>query len=157
VSEILQRKQALQNEYQQTQDKLQSANLAETFESAQGGERFTMLRSPSLPRTPVFPNRLGLLLLGFVLGAALTGIAVAAAESMDRRVRGPKDLPLPDNTLLLGSVPFIKNRRDRRRRAIMFSSFAVAYCIAAFVAVAVIISSRQPQSAAQFVGSHDDH
>jgi len=143
VSEILRRKQALQNEYQQTQDKLQSANLAETFESAQGGERFTMLRAPTLPRTPVFPNRLGLLLLGLVLGAALTGIAVAAAESMDHRVRGPKDLPLADNALLLGSVPFIKNKSDRRWRAIMFSSFAAAYCIAAFVAVAVIISSRQ--------------
>jgi succinoglycan biosynthesis transport protein ExoP len=142
VSEILRRKQALQNEYQQTEEKLQSANLAETFESAQGGERFTMLRAPSLPRTPVFPNRLGLLLLGLVLGAALTGIAVAAAESMDQRVRGPKDLPLADTSLLLGSVPFIKNKRDRRWRAIFFSSFAAAYCIAAFVAVAVIISSR---------------
>src|SRR5450631_1832161 len=67
VSEILRRRQALQNEYQQTQDKLQSANLEETFESQQGGERFTMLRAPSIPRSPVSPNRLGLILLGLVV------------------------------------------------------------------------------------------
>jgi polysaccharide chain length determinant protein (PEP-CTERM system associated) len=141
VSEILRRKQALQNEYQQTQDKLQSANLAETFESAQGGERFTMLRPPSVPRSPIFPNRLGLILLGLVIGAALTGIAVASAESMDQNVRTSRDLLLPDGALLLASIPFIKNKRDRRRRAIMLTSFAAAYSIAAFAAIAVIISS----------------
>jgi hypothetical protein len=141
VSEILRRKQALQNDYQKTQDKLQSANLAETFESQQGGERFTMLRAPSTPRTPIFPNRLGLILLGFVLGAALTGIAVAAAESMDHNVRASKDLVLPPGMPLLASIPFIENRGDKRRRALMFSSYAAAYSIAACVAIAVIISS----------------
>jgi succinoglycan biosynthesis transport protein ExoP len=141
VSEILRRKQALQNQYQQTQDKLQSANLAETFESQQGGERFTMLRAPSIPRSPVFPNRLGLILLGLVVGAAFTSIAVASAESMDHKVRASKDLALPDGAPLLASIPFIKNKRDRRRRAIKLSSWAAAYSIAAFAAIAVIISA----------------
>ena len=44
ISEVLRRKDVLQNEYQRTQDRLQSANLAETFESKQGGERFSMVR-----------------------------------------------------------------------------------------------------------------
>jgi polysaccharide biosynthesis transport protein len=141
VSEILRRKQALQNEYQQTQDKLQSANLAETFENAQGGERFTMLRAPSRPKSPVFPNRLGLILLGLVVGAALTGIAVASAESMDKNVRTTKDLPLPENTPLLAFIPFINNKRDRRHRAMIFAGFAAAYSLAALAAIAVIVSS----------------
>ena len=139
VSEILRRKQALQNEYQQTQDKLQSANLAENFETQQGGERFAMLRAPSFPRSPVFPNRLGLILLGLVLGAALTGIAVAAAESMDHSVRTAKDLALPESASLLASIPFIENRGDRRRRAVKFTSFAAAYSAAAVAVVAVIL------------------
>jgi succinoglycan biosynthesis transport protein ExoP len=141
VSEILRRKQALQNEYQQTQDKLQSANLAESFESQQGGERFTMLRAPSVPHSPVFPNRLGLILLGLVVGAALTGIAIASAESMDPTVRTSRDLALPDNALMLGSIPFIKNKHDRRKRAVVLGSFAAAYCLAAFFAIAAVISS----------------
>jgi succinoglycan biosynthesis transport protein ExoP len=141
VSEILRRKASLQNEYQQTQDKLQSANLAESFESQQGGERFTMLRAPSVPRSPVFPNRLGLILLGLVVGAALSCIAVASAESMDQNVRTSRDLALPDNALMLGSIPFIKNKHDRRKRAIVLGSFAAAYSLAAVVAIATIISS----------------
>ena len=141
VSEILRRKQALQNEYQQTQEKLQSANLAENFESQQGGERFTMLRAPTAPRTPIFPNRLGLILLGVFLGIALSGIAVAAAESMDRNIRATKDLNLPEAMPLLASIPFIKNSRDRRRRTIMLTSFAAAYSVAAVAAIAVILSA----------------
>ncbi|HEX4241921.1 MAG TPA: hypothetical protein VHZ53_10950 [Steroidobacteraceae bacterium] len=141
ISEVLRRKQALQNEYQQTQDKLQNANLAENFESQQGGERFTMLREPSRPRTPYFPNRLGLILLGLVLGLAFTGVAIASAESMDRNIRATKDLVLPENMPLLASIPFIKNSRDRRRRALMYTSFAAVYSIAAAVAGAVILSA----------------
>jgi len=141
VSEIMRRKTALQNEYQQTQDKLQSANLAESFESQQGGERFTMLRAPAVPRSPVFPNRLGLILLGLVVGAALACIAVATAESMDPNVRTFHDLALPENALMLGSIPFIKNNHDRRKRALVLGSFAAAYSLAAFIAVAAIISS----------------
>lgn len=141
VSEILRRKQALQNEYQQTQDKLQSATLAETFESQQGGERFAMLRAPSFPRSPVFPNRLGLILLGLVLGAALTGIAVASAESMDRSVRTAKDLALPESASLLASIPFIENKQDRRRRAVKLTAFAAAYSAGAVAVIAVILSA----------------
>ena len=142
VSEVLRRKDVLQNEYQRVQDRLQSANLAETFESQQGGERFSLVREPSVPRLPVYPNRIGLILLGLVLGGALAGIAVATSESMDANVRTARDLPLRDGVLLLASIPFIKNKTDRRWRAIKFTSFAAAYSVAFFVAIAVIVSAR---------------
>jgi uncharacterized protein involved in exopolysaccharide biosynthesis len=142
-SEVTRRREVLQNEYQHVQDRLQSANLAETFESQQGGERFVMVRAPSVPGSPVYPNRLGLILLGFVLGAVLAGIAVAVAESTDSNLRGAKDVVLPDGVPVLANIPFIRNKRDRRRRAIMLTSFAAAYSIAILVVVAVLISSRR--------------
>jgi uncharacterized protein involved in exopolysaccharide biosynthesis len=142
VAEVLRRKEVLQNEYQHIQDRLQSANLAETFESQQGGEHFSMVRSPSIARMPVYPNRIGLIALGLVVGAALAGIAVAVAESTDTNVRALRDLPLPDGIAVLASIPFIKNSQDRRRRAIMFSSIAAAYSLALVVTVVVIVSSR---------------
>jgi hypothetical protein len=100
-----------------------------------------MLRAPSMPRSPFFPNRLGLILLGLVLGAALTGIAVASAESMDRSVRTAKDLVLPESTSLLASIPFIENRQDRRRRAVRLTTFAAAYSAGAVAVIAVILSA----------------
>lgn len=141
VAEVLRRKEVLQNQYQRAQDRLQSANLAETFESQQGGERFTLLRAPVVPRSPVYPNRVGLILLGLVIGAGLTGIAVAVSESMDKSVRIARDLPMLDDVPVLANIPVIKNTRDRRQRAVRFGSFVVAYSIAAVAAGAVIISA----------------
>ncbi len=139
VAEVLLRKGVLQNQYQHVQDRLQSANLAETFESQQGGERFTLLRAPVAPKSPVYPNRLGLLLLGLVLGTALTGVAVAVSEGMDKNVRMAQGLTMLNDIPVLANIPIIKNSRDRRRVAITFSSFVAAYSVAAAAAGAVII------------------
>jgi hypothetical protein len=141
VAEVMRRKEVLQNQYQRAQDRLQSANLAETFESHQGGERFTLVRAPVTPKSPVYPNRIGFILLGLVIGAALTGIAVALAESMDKNVRIAQGLPMLDDIPVLANIPIIKNTRDRRRGAIMLASFVAAYSIAAAAAGAVIISA----------------
>jgi hypothetical protein len=116
--------------------------LAETFESQQGGERFALVRSPTVPRMPVYPNRVGLIMIGLVIGAALAGIAVALTESMDSNIRMAKDLPLPDGVEVLASIPFIRNRWDRRRRAIMLSSFVAAYSVALIVVAVVVVSAR---------------
>jgi succinoglycan biosynthesis transport protein ExoP len=142
VAEVLRRKDVLENEYQHVQDRLQSANLAETFESQQGGERFALVRPPGVPRLPAYPNRVGLILLGLVFGAALSGIAVAVTESMDSSVRMARDLALPAGVPMLATIPFINNRRDRRRRAIMLTSLAAAYSAAILTVLAVIVSSR---------------
>jgi succinoglycan biosynthesis transport protein ExoP len=142
ISEVLRRKDVLQNEYQRTQDRLQSANLAETFESKQGGERFSMVREPNVPTSPVYPNRLGLILLGLVFGGAVSVIAVAIAESTDSSVRTPRDILLPDGVPMLASIPFIDNTIDRRSRALKITSFIAAYSVAILAVGAVIISSR---------------
>jgi polysaccharide biosynthesis transport protein len=140
-SEITRRKQALQTEYQRIQDKLQSANLAQTFESQQGGERFTLLRAATEPRSPAYPNRVGLILLGLVFGGALAGIAVAISESTDKNIRTARDLLLPEGVAMLASIPFIPNRHDRRSRVFKVGSLIAAYCVAVSVAVVVVITS----------------
>jgi uncharacterized protein involved in exopolysaccharide biosynthesis len=144
MSEVLQRKEVLQTEYQRTQDRLQSANLAQTFESQQGGERFSMVREPTAASSPVFPNRLGLILLGLVFGGAVSVIAVAVAESTDSSVRTPKDVLLPAGVPMLASIPFISNTRDRRGRALRITSLVAAYSVALLVVGVVIVSSRHP-------------
>lgn len=144
MSEVLQRKEVLQTEYQRTQDRLQSANLAQTFESQQGGERFSMVREPTAASSPVYPNRLGLILLGLVFGGAVSLIAVAIAESTDSSVRTPRDVLLPDGVPMLASIPFISNTRDRRGRALRITSLIAAYSVALLVVGAVIVSSRHP-------------
>lgn len=141
IAEVLRRRSVLQNEYQSVQDRLQNATLAKTFESEQGGERFTLLRAPTLPRSPAYPNRVGWILLGLFFGVALAGIAVAVSESLDKNVRMGHDLHLPDEVPLLASIPFIRNDRDDRRRIVLFSSVLASYSIAVLIAAGVIISA----------------
>jgi succinoglycan biosynthesis transport protein ExoP len=127
--EILRRKQSLQLEYQQIHDKLQNAELAQSFETEQRGERFTLLRAPFPGKSPVYPNRIGLILLGLVLGIGLAAIAVAIAESTDATVRNTRDLPELPGVPMLAAIPVILNKADRRRRRFVFGSYATVFSI----------------------------
>jgi succinoglycan biosynthesis transport protein ExoP len=138
-SEIMRRRTSLQNTYQGIQDKLQNAQIAQNFESVQGGERFTLLRAPSRGKLPVYPNRIGLILLGLVLGGLFSGIAVAIAEASDTNVRDTGDLPVLGNAPVLAAIPLINNSRDRRMRRLKLVSWTAAYCVAiSFVSIVVI-------------------
>jgi polysaccharide biosynthesis transport protein len=138
-SEIMRRRTSLQNTYQGIQDKLQNAQIAQNFESVQGGERFTLLRAPSRGKLPVYPNRVGLILLGLVLGGLFSGIAVAIAEASDTNVRDTGDLPVLGNAPVLAAIPLINNSRDRRMRRLRLVSWTAAYCVAiSFVSIVVI-------------------
>jgi polysaccharide biosynthesis transport protein len=140
-AEITRRRQALQTTYEQIQDKLQNAQIAQNFETQQGGERFTLIRAPFAGRLPVYPNRIGLILLGFVLGSALAGIAIAIAENGDSRIRSASDFPLFPDAQLLASIPRIDNNADRRRHRFVFISWVAAYGVAIFVVGATVVAA----------------
>lgn len=140
-SEIQRRRNSLQTTYQGIQDKLQNAQIAQNFETQQGGERFTLLRAPFPPRHPVYPNRVGLILLGVVLGGLLSAIAVVIAEASDSNVRDVRDLPLFGDAQVLASIPLIQNSRDRRRRRLVFASWAAAYGVAIFAVGATVVAA----------------
>jgi polysaccharide biosynthesis transport protein len=137
-SEIMRRRNSLQTTYQSIQDKLQNAQIAQNFESQQGGERFTLIHPAYPGKLPVYPNRIGLILLGLVLGMGLAGAAVAISESSDSRMRGAEDFPLLDDAPLLASIPRIDNSGDRRRHRLRLLTWAAAYSvIILFVGVTV--------------------
>jgi polysaccharide biosynthesis transport protein len=140
-SDIMRRRNSLQTTYQQIQDKLQNAQIAQNFETEQGGERFTMIRAPTRGKLPVYPNRIGLILLGVVLGLGLSGLAVVIAESSDSRIRSVNDFPQFGDAQVLGAIPRISTAGDRRRRRFVFVSWAAAYSIALFLVGATVISA----------------
>jgi polysaccharide chain length determinant protein (PEP-CTERM system associated) len=139
-SEIMRRRNSLQDTYQQIQTKLQNALVAQSFESEQGGERFTMIRSPARAKLPVYPNRIGFILLGVVLGLGLSGLAMVMAESSGTALRSAQDFPAFGDAELLATIPLIETSKDRRRRRIAFASWAVAYSVA-ILAVGVVVSA----------------
>jgi polysaccharide chain length determinant protein (PEP-CTERM system associated) len=142
-SDIQRRRLALQGTYQGIQDKLQNAQIAQNFETAQGGERFSLIRPPVPGKRPVFPNRIGLILLGVVLGGLFSAIAVAVAEASDSNIRDVGDLAKIGGGVVLVSIPEIRNTRDRRKRRLVFTSWAVAYGLAIVAVSLTVIKAVQ--------------
>jgi hypothetical protein len=107
--------------------------MARSLEVEQRGERFTEIRSPYAPSRPHSPNRLGIILLGFVLAIG-GGIGLAAvAEASDSTIRGARDLREILETPPIGAVPHIYNAGDRRKRILRWATAA-----GVFVSVALI-------------------
>ncbi|MBA3562410.1 MAG: lipopolysaccharide biosynthesis protein [Gammaproteobacteria bacterium] len=103
-------------QYREIQDKERTAQLSASLESSDKGERFALVEPPTVPTAPVSPNRMALLILGFVLAAGM-GMGIAAiVEAMDSSVRGAKDVFRLFDMPPLASIPYVENHADVRRR-----------------------------------------
>lgn len=127
------------------------AEIAADLEQRQKGERFRIIEPAALPERPVGPNRLRLLLVGVMLAAGASVLAVVLAEQVDTSYRSVEEvrstLPVP----VLSTIPTITTEQDRTRLvrqrrlataavavgllAVMGSSFAVAHRNEALVAL----------------------
>ena len=141
--------QVAQQQFQDVQKKLQEAEYNKAIESEQHGDRFTLIHAPH-PSEKVFsPNRLGIILLGIVLGTALAGGLAAFVDSSDPTVRSARDLLELSGVARIGGVPILFNEVDRRRIARRWGLVAIAYTAATvLVAATVIQTTRHSQAAA---------
>ena len=99
----------------------------------------TLIRSPFAPRNPYSPNRLGIVLLGIVLGGGLAIGFAALMESIDPTIRSVRDLEEITDIKHLAAIPFIPNQFDRRKRIIGWGA-ASAIVVVAVVFVGSAIS-----------------
>ncbi len=107
---------ATAKQYQILLAKQTDAAIAQQLERDQKGERFVLIDPPQLPERPIEPNRLAILLLGFVLSLG-GGVGTAATlESMDRSVRGVKGVVAILEAPPLSAIPYLDNDADRARR-----------------------------------------
>lgn len=102
--------------YQEITAKQMQAELAETLEKENKGERFTLIEPPQLPEEPESPNRLAILFLSFVFSMAGGVGTVAVAEAMDGSVHGARGIIEAAGMPPLAVIPYITNQADRRRK-----------------------------------------
>ncbi len=127
-----------QNRYRDIQEKIKQASLSQVLEQEARGERFTLIRDVSVPSNPYSPNRLGIILLGIVLGGGLALLVAVIVDGSDPTVRGTEDLQAVFDVAPIGAVPAILNRHDRRRRNWRWGSVSAAY-LAGAVLVAIVV------------------
>jgi uncharacterized protein involved in exopolysaccharide biosynthesis len=125
--------------YEDLQTKMKNAALAQSMETESRGEKFTLLHNASVPETPYFPNRLGIILLGVALGCAFAFGAGALVDASDPTVRGAADLHVLLDLTALGTIPRMLNPTDRRKRKLAWASALVAYAAAIALVAFVVV------------------
>ena len=135
-----QRAQA-QTEYEEIQAKLREAEVAQSLESEARGERYTLIRPARVPTKPFSPNRLGIILIGLVLGGGLAVGIAAFRESTDPTVRGSHDILKLSGLPLIGSIPTLTNQHELSRRRLVLGSAAGVYLLAVVIVVMTVVGS----------------
>jgi hypothetical protein len=92
-----------------------------------------LIRDPNRPVSPFSPNRLGIILLGLLLGGIVATSLAIVRESADPSVRGTADMAAYANLPLLGAVPTLLNQDDRRRTRMVWMGVAGAYSLGAII------------------------
>lgn len=80
-------------------------------------------------------------MLGLALGAGLAAVAVAIVESTDSTVRSARDLPELPGVPMLATIPVILNKADRRRRRMVFGSYAAVLSMCAVVVGLTVVAA----------------
>lgn len=101
--------------YQDIRSRLLEAKVSEGLEVQRKGERFSLIDPPSLPEKPFKPNRMAIVLLGFVLAVGCGVGSGALAESLDHSIRSPEQLLSLTQQFPLAVVPFMPNEEDLSR------------------------------------------
>lgn len=140
-AQLAREQDSAKQEYAEIQAKLREAEIAQSLESQAMGERYTLIRTPSYPEKPSSPNRLGIVLLGFVLGAGLAVGVAALRESSDPSVRAIRDVTDLSNLRVIGAIPKLVTQADRRRHWLVWGSIGGSYAAAAVVVAIIVITS----------------
>jgi polysaccharide chain length determinant protein (PEP-CTERM system associated) len=128
--------------YEDLQAKMKNAALARTMEQEARGEKFTLLQAPTPPRQLYSPNRLGIILLGVVLGFGIAFGFVTAIDAADPTVRGTADLQEITGMMAIGAVPTLLNPKDLRRRKLRWGSAVAIFAVASVVVAMTVVLKR---------------
>jgi polysaccharide biosynthesis transport protein len=126
--------------YNEVLTKLLEARVAQQMEVQQQGERFAITDPAYLPTHPYKPNRLAIILLGFVLatGAGMGGAAIK--EATDHTIKSSKDIIQFEDIDLLTTMPYTSTEVERRQRR--FRRMAVAMGSMGIIAIALVFVDR---------------
>lgn len=114
------------SEYSDIRERRTEAEIATSLEAEDKGERYSMIRQPSVPRSPHYPNRVGIILIGLMFAFGGSAGLIALREKMDATVRGTHDVAAALEGPPIAAIPIIRNAADIRERFWMFARHGAA-------------------------------
>jgi uncharacterized protein involved in exopolysaccharide biosynthesis len=103
--------------YEQLLNRQMDAEVSEAAIVGGRADEFRLIQAPMLPAAPSKPSRLAILLIGLVAAVVIGLTVTVAAEAVDPKVRGARDIRDLLQVSPLVAIPAIRNSRARRRRA----------------------------------------
>ena len=101
--------------YQEIRAKKMSADLAQSLESEQKGERFTLIQPPELPIDPVSPNRTAMVFLSVILGLGAGLAVVILQEGMSAAVFGAAEVATLTGVAPLAVIGYIETKEEESK------------------------------------------
>ena len=101
--------------YQEIRAKKMSADLAQSLESEQKGERFTLIQPPELPIDPVSPNRTAMVFLSVILGLGAGLAVVVLQESMSAAVFGAAEVARLTGVAPLAVIGYMETKEEESK------------------------------------------
>jgi succinoglycan biosynthesis transport protein ExoP len=124
--------------YEQLLNRQMDAEVSEAAIVRGGADEFRLIQSPMLPGMPSKPERLAILLVGLVAAVVFGLTATVAAEALDPKVRGARDIRELLSVSPLVAIPTIRNSRSRRHNAWRFTAATAAAVVGVWVAFTTI-------------------
>lgn len=123
--------------YDEVMKNLMAANVAKGVEEGQHGQRFEIKNYAYLPGKPYKPNRLAIILLGFVLASGL-GIGLASLqEFFDNSIKTEKELNKLFGLPVLSVISKVETRKEKIKR--IYRSLIWTSAVFVFVLIGAII------------------
>jgi polysaccharide chain length determinant protein (PEP-CTERM system associated) len=148
---IMRDRQAAKDLYDSLLKRYEDAQFTQSMEAANQGERFRILEAAIPPMGPNAPNRLRLLLMGLLLAALLSSIAVLGREQLDTsfhsvdQVRGFTRVPV------LASIPSIGMPVAKRLPVALGVTACLVGALALVAALSAYVATGNEQLARFFV------
>lgn len=137
--------------YRELRAKQTDAQLAESLETERKGERFTLIEPPEMPEQPYKPNRMMILMVGFIL-AGMFGIGSALLlDSLNDTVRSEADIDQIFQAPPLAAIPYIATAADQRRYALIKAGSVTGVVVSLMLIAVWFHTTIMPLEVAWFV------
>lgn len=123
--------------YKEVKAKQLEAELAESLERENKGERFSLIEPPQIPEKPSKPNRLAIFLLGLVLSFAGGVGTVAVAEALSGSIKGVSGLVQVTGVPPLITIPYIEVEAEKEKQE-QYVGLAIRVGLVALVLVVIL-------------------
>lgn len=131
-----------QKKFEELRNKRMNAKIAETLESESKSGRFSILEPALYPEKPFKPNRIKILLIGFLLSIIASGGVMMLLEMVDQRIRGAEALGHVLGNRPLAVIPYLPVKEDEihRIRMIKLSIKIAAATLVMFIVILVLLN-----------------